>query len=117
ARLDRAGLVGARTILAHGVRLTRKERERAAEAGATVVHNARSNLQNGVGYANLATFPGKVALGTDGIDGDVLAELRVAHLRAREAYGPGNGIDALGLLAGTNRLADAVFGPREEDWV
>jgi len=116
-RLERAGLVGERTILAHGVHLTRDERARAAAAGATVVHCPRSNLQNGVGYADVASFPGRVALGTDGMDGDLLAEARVAHLRAREAYGPAGGFDALSLLAGSQRLADELLGPRPEDWV
>lgn len=116
-RLERAGLVGRQTILAHGVHLTREERERAAAAGATVVHCPRSNLQNGVGYADIASFPGRVALGTDGMDGDLLSELKVAHLRAREAYGPAIGIDALALLCGSQRLADGLLGPRPEDWV
>ncbi len=117
ARLDRAGAIGRRSILAHGVHLTAPERARAAETGAWIVHNPRSNLQNAVGYADPATLGPRVALGTDGMDADVLAEARVAHLRGREAYGPGGGVDALGLLAGTLRLADLVFDERPGDWI
>jgi cytosine/adenosine deaminase-related metal-dependent hydrolase len=91
-RLDRAGAVGPKTILAHGVHLTASERERATEAGAWIVHNPRSNLQNAVGYANVATLGPRVALGTDGMDGDLFAEARAAHLRGRDAYGPQGGI-------------------------
>ncbi len=116
-RLERAGAVGPRTILAHGVHLTGAERERAAEAGAWIVHNPRSNLQNAVGYANVATLGPKVALGTDGMDGDLFAEARAAHLRGRDAYGPAHGIDAVRLVAGSGRLADEALGPRPDDWV
>jgi cytosine/adenosine deaminase-related metal-dependent hydrolase len=116
-RLERAGAVGAKTILAHGVHLTRAERERAAEAGAWIVHNPRSNLQNAVGYANVATLGPRVALGTDGMDGDLFAEARAAHLRGRDAYGPQGGIDAVGLVAASGRLAEEALGPRGDDWV
>jgi cytosine/adenosine deaminase-related metal-dependent hydrolase len=117
ARLERAGAVGPKTILAHGVHLTSPERERAAEAGAWIVHNPRSNLQNAVGYANVATLGPRVALGTDGIDGDLFAEARAAHLRGRDAYGPQGGIDAVGLVAASSRLTDEALGPRADDWI
>ena len=117
ARLDRAGAVGPKTLLAHGVHLSREERARAAEAGAWIVHNPRSNSQNAVGYADVKTFGPLVALGTDGMDGDILAEARAAHLAGRAAYGPSDGIDAAALLAGSQRLADAVIGPRPDDWI
>jgi cytosine/adenosine deaminase-related metal-dependent hydrolase len=116
-RLERAGAVGAKTILAHGVHLSRSERERAAEAGAWIVHNPRSNLQNAVGYANVATLGPRVALGTDGMDGDLFAEARAAHLRGRDAYGPQGGIDAVKLVAASGRLAEEALGPRGDDWV
>lgn len=116
-RLERAGAVGPKTILAHGVHLSRAERERAAESGAWIVHNPRSNLQNAVGYANVATLGPRVALGTDGMDGDLFAEARAAHLRGRDAYGPERGIDAVGLVAASGRLAEEALGPRGEDWV
>ncbi|HEX5855264.1 MAG TPA: amidohydrolase family protein, partial [Thermoanaerobaculia bacterium] len=83
-RLDGAGALGPRTILAHGVHLSPGERARARDAGAWIVHNPRSNLQNAVGYADVRTLGPRVALGTDGMDGDLFTEARVAHLRARE---------------------------------
>ncbi len=116
-RLERAGAIGPKSILAHGVHLTASERERAAEAGAWIVHNPRSNLQNAVGYANVATLGPRVALGTDGMDGDLFAEARAAHLRGRDAYGPQGGVDAVALVAASGRLAEKVLGPRGEDWV
>ena len=51
----------------------------------TLVHNPRSNMNNGVDYANPARFSNPVALGTDGIGSDMLDEFRVAFVKAREA--------------------------------
>lgn len=53
----------------------------------TLVHNPRSNMNNGVGYAQPRRFAATgnpVALGTDGIGSDMLDEFRVAYVRARE---------------------------------
>jgi cytosine/adenosine deaminase-related metal-dependent hydrolase len=116
-RLEKAGALGPKAILVHGVHLSAGERERATNAGAWVVHNPRSNLQNAVGYADPRTLGPRVALGTDGMDADLFTEARVAHLRAREAYGPEGGIDAVALLANSQRLADRVLGERPGDWV
>jgi cytosine/adenosine deaminase-related metal-dependent hydrolase len=116
-RLERAGALGPKTLLAHGVHLSPGDRARVQDAGAWVVHNPRSNLQNAVGYADVGTLGSRVALGTDGMDGDLFMEARVAHLRAREAYGPVGGIDAVALLAKSQRLADAAVGPRPGDWI
>ena len=116
-RLETAGALGPKTILVHGVHLSPAERERATKAGAWVVHNPRSNMQNAVGYADPKTLGPRVALGTDGMDADLFSETRIAHLRAREAYGPEGGVDAVALLASSGRLADLVFGERPGDWV
>jgi hypothetical protein len=49
-----------------------------------VVHNARSNLNNAVGYARPGRFGERLLLGTDGIGADMLDEFRVAFARWRE---------------------------------
>ena len=49
----------------------------------TVLHNPRSNLNNAVGYANPARFSNPVALGTDGIGGNVLESFRLAYVMHR----------------------------------
>jgi cytosine/adenosine deaminase-related metal-dependent hydrolase len=48
----------------------------------TVVHNPRSNLNNGVGYARPARFP-RVALGSDGIGASMLDEFGLAYAMHR----------------------------------
>ncbi len=42
-----------------------------------------SNLNNGVGYADPARFTNPVALGTDGIGGNVLESFRLAYVMQR----------------------------------
>jgi cytosine/adenosine deaminase-related metal-dependent hydrolase len=49
----------------------------------TILHNPMSNLNNAVGYANPARFAGPVALGTDGIGGNVLEAFRLAYVLQR----------------------------------
>ena len=117
ARLEKARALGPKTILAHGVHLSPEERARVRGAAAWVVHNPRSNLQNAVGYADPKTLGPRVALGTDGMDADLFTEARVAHLRAREAYGPEGGIDAVALIVNSRRLADLALGKRPGDWI
>jgi cytosine/adenosine deaminase-related metal-dependent hydrolase len=66
-------------------------------------------MNNAVGYAPTAALR-RGALGTDGLDEDMLAEARACHLRMREA-GREDAVPAtLQLLAGGHRLAAAVFG-------
>lgn len=49
----------------------------------TIVHNPRSNLNNGVGYSRPRRFANPTALGTDGIGADMLDEFRLAFVMAR----------------------------------
>jgi cytosine/adenosine deaminase-related metal-dependent hydrolase len=49
----------------------------------TIVHNPRSNMNNAVGYARPVRFANPVALGTDGIGADMLAEFQLAFVGAR----------------------------------
>jgi cytosine/adenosine deaminase-related metal-dependent hydrolase len=49
----------------------------------TILHNPRSNLNNGVGYANPARFTNPVALGTDGIGANVIESFRLAYAMQR----------------------------------
>lgn len=66
-------------LLIHGVHLPDDH----GLAG-TVVHNPRSNMNNGVGYAKPRRFSNPIALGTDGIGCDMLDEFRVSFVKGRE---------------------------------
>ncbi len=108
-RLQRQGLLRPSTILAHGVHLAPGEIEAAQESGAWLAHNPRSNMNNDVGYAPTHAFR-QAALGTDGMDGDVLAEARVAYLKLREAGRADAVPAALRFVTGGHRLATQLFG-------
>jgi len=69
-----------RWLLIHGVHLPDDH-----GLSGTMVHNPRSNMNNGVGYANPRRFTNPVALGTDGIGTDMLDEFRLAFVKTREA--------------------------------
>jgi len=106
ARYAEAGLLGPNAIIAHGVHLEQDALDRAAAAGCWLVHNARSNMNNSVGYAKLASGYDRLAVGTDGIGCDVLTEARTAFLKARDA-GVNNAWDLpLRLLQGALTMAE-----------
>ena len=71
------GLVHGDWLVVHGVHLREP-------LPATLAHNARSNMNNSVGYARPRRWPHTVVLGTDGIGADMLEEFRLAYARARE---------------------------------
>ncbi len=109
-RLARAGVLGPDALLAHCVHVTGPEIEQIASAGAAVAHNPRSNMNNRVGYSPLARGRTRLALGTDGIGGDMFAESQLAYFRAMEA---GCGPEAdwpLRRLAQGARIVGRSFG-------
>ncbi|HXF56038.1 MAG TPA: amidohydrolase family protein [Actinomycetota bacterium] len=108
-RLDRAGALDERALLAHCVHVDQGEVEAIHARGATVVHNARSNMNNRVGHAPVGAFR-RLALGTDGIDGDLFAESRAAYWRAREADPRVGPPWVLERLAESARFAGRAFG-------
>ncbi len=108
-RLAEAGALTDRALLAHCIHLDDAELEAVRSSGAAVVHNPRSNMNNGVGRAPVGSFQ-RLALGTDGIDGDMFAEGAAAYWRAREDDG-GVGPDwVLARLAESARVAGSAFG-------
>jgi hypothetical protein len=73
-------LTGDGWLLAHGVHLPTDHRLKG-----TILHNPMSNLNNAVGYAEPARFTNPVALGTDGIGGNVVESFRLAYVMHRSA--------------------------------
>ena len=94
AYLDRVGLLGPRTVLAHGVWLDRAELELIAARGATLVTNPVANMKLAVGgvfpYLEARRAGVAVGLGTDGPGSndslDLFADMKVfALLQKHEA--------------------------------
>jgi 5-methylthioadenosine/S-adenosylhomocysteine deaminase len=86
--LDEAGLLGPRTVAAHGCWLDDAECGLLAERGATVSHNPASNMKLATGrampYPALKAAGARVALGTDGCASnnnlDLFEEMKTAAL-------------------------------------
>jgi 5-methylthioadenosine/S-adenosylhomocysteine deaminase len=101
--LDRVGLLGARTLLAHGVWLDQEEMGLIAERGATVVTNPVANMKLAVGgvfpYPAARLAGVGVGLGTDGAGSndslDLLADLKAFALVQRHAAEDATVIPAL----------------------
>jgi cytosine/adenosine deaminase-related metal-dependent hydrolase len=83
-RLADAGALTERSLLAHCVHVDDREIDLIRDSGAWVAHNPRSNMNNRVGRAPVARLGERVALGTDGIGGDLFAESQAAYWRGHE---------------------------------
>jgi 5-methylthioadenosine/S-adenosylhomocysteine deaminase len=102
AYLDRLGLLGPRTVLAHGVWLDRAELELIAERGCTVVSNPVANMKLAVGgafpYPEAREVGVALGLGTDGAGSneslDLLADLKAFALAQRHTAVDATVIDA-----------------------
>ncbi len=82
-RFLRHGVLGPRTICAHGVHLEEAELKALAETDTKLTHQPRSNMSNAVGVAPVqrALDLGVcVGLGNDGFSNDHFAEMKVAYL-------------------------------------
>lgn len=95
--LDRLGMLGPRTLLAHGVWLDDEELALVAERGSTLVTNPVANLKLAVGrvfpYLKARDAGIEIGLGTDGAGSnnslDLLADLKTfALLQRNEARDP-----------------------------
>jgi 5-methylthioadenosine/S-adenosylhomocysteine deaminase len=102
AYLDSLGMLGERTVLAHGVWLDRAELELIAERGCTVVTNPVANLKLAVGgvfpYPAARAAGVRVGLGTDGAGSndslDLLSDLKTFALLQKHAAADPTAIDA-----------------------
>jgi putative selenium metabolism protein SsnA len=82
-RLYQHGILGPRTVVAHGVHVDAREIALLAETETWVTHQPRSNMNNAVGVAAVesmmrAGIP--VALGTDGFSSTMWQEWKTAYL-------------------------------------
>lgn len=82
-RLHKHGILGANTITAHGVHLDSREMQLLAETGTWLTHQPRSNMNNGVGVAQIESMMRagiKVCLGNDGFSNAMWEEWKAAYL-------------------------------------
>jgi len=82
-RLQKHGILGPKTITAHGVHFDVREMEILKESGAWLTHQPRSNMNNGVGVAQVESMMRmgiKVCLGNDGFSNAMWEEWKTAYL-------------------------------------
>jgi len=108
-RLEEFGLVNEKSLFAHCVHVNESDIDIINAHDAFVLHNARSNMNNSIGYAEqLAAFT-HVALGTDGIGSNMFEEMKVAYFKHKDAggaYWPG---DFLRFLHNGNEILARYF--------
>ncbi|MDI6693795.1 MAG: putative aminohydrolase SsnA [Anaerolineales bacterium] len=82
-RLHDHGILGPNTIVAHAIHIDSREACLLAETGTTVTHQPRSNMNNGVGTADVESLMRlgvNVCLGTDGFSHTMWEEWKSAYL-------------------------------------
>jgi len=82
-RLIRHEILGPRAIVAHAIHVDAREVNLLADSGTWVTHQPRSNMNNGVGAANVESFMRAgipVCLGTDGFTSTMWEEWKTAYL-------------------------------------
>lgn len=110
-RLHSAGVLRPTSILAHCTHLSPENVQRVRDAGCWMAHNTRSNMNNSVGYAPIKDMlEGNVALGTDGIDGDIFTESRTSFFKARDARCKLDWPACARMVTGASQLASQLLG-------
>ncbi len=109
-RLAEFALLRPHTVFAHGTHLDADAIARVNDAGLTMAHNPRSNMNNAVGYAPVASFQCPVMLGTDGIGSDLFAEAKAAWYVSRHAQAGLAPNDLIAMIAASARRASRSLG-------
>jgi putative selenium metabolism protein SsnA len=117
-RLSRLGILGKRTIVAHAIHVDAREVDILVETGTWVSHQPRSNMNNGVGAAEVesmlrAGIP--VCLGTDGFSHTMWQEWKTAYLLHKVWHRDPrrfSGVDAVCLGVYNNAALANIFFPQ-----
>lgn len=109
-RLANFGILRKKTLIVHGVHLSRKQLASIQNAGAWLVHNPRSNMNNAVGYAPLKWYGERAALGTDGFPADMFEESKFGYFRNLESNFRAEFSRLPTMLHNGQRLASEFFG-------
>lgn len=89
-RLERAGALGDRTLVAHAIHIDGAELELLRATGTLVSHQPRSNMNNAVGAAAVERMLDAgitVGLGNDGFTNNMFTEIHAAYLLHKHSRG------------------------------
>ena len=109
-RLAEFDLIDSKTLIAHGLYLSDADIELLNAKNGFLVHNARSNMNNHVGYNPRLPQIHNLALGTDGIGSDMFEEMKFAFFKHRDAGGPWWPDSFAKTLSNGNELLSRNFG-------
>ena len=116
-RLADKGILGKRTIVAHGVHINMHEAEILRETGTWLTHQPRSNMNNAVGAADVEGMLAlgiPVCLGNDGFSNNMWAEWKTAYLLHKVAHRDprrANGMDIVEMAIHNNSALANIFFP------
>ena len=118
-RLEARGVFGPKTIAAHCVQVDVSEIESLHRTRTNVAHNARSNMNNAVGVADVLGMLRRgvnVGLGNDGFTNNQFAEMKTAYLLHKSAWRDPRvmGADQVVQMAYANnaKIAQVFWKPR-----
>ncbi len=109
-RLQRFGLLNEKALIVHGVHLGESEIALLNENDSFLIHNPRSNMNNNVGYMKNIQKVKNLAMGTDGIGGDMFEEFKFTYFKHRDAGGDWWPDSIAKMLQNGNRILERYFG-------
>ncbi len=111
-RLADFGLLTDKALFAHGLYLSDHDIKLINDHNAWLVHNARSNMNNNVGYNHKIGQYKNLALGTDGMGSDMWEECKFAYFKHKDAAGPLWPDSFLRYLYNGNTILERYFGAK-----
>ncbi len=97
------------TILAHCIHLSPKEFSLLTTTPVYFAHNARSNMNNKVGYAPIHYFNNRGMIGTDGFPSDLFEESKIAFFKRQDSQQK-EAVDFAKLISGGHQYISNLFG-------
>jgi len=116
-RLERMGILGPKSIVAHAIAIDAWEMAALRDTGTWVTHQPRSNMHNAVGVADVpAMLRGgiPVCLGNDGFSNNMFTEMQTAYLLHKAHSGDPRvmgGYDVIHMAITHNARLARVFFP------
>ncbi len=116
-RLNDAGLLGPKSIVAHAVHVDQAEMNLLRDSNSWVTHQPRSNMNNAVGAADIEGMLRlgiPVCLGNDGFSNNMWAEWKAAYLMHKAAHRDprrANGMDISQMAIKNNAALAGMFWP------
>lgn len=112
SRLDSHGILREGSIFAHCIHLGQDDYPRIRDAGAWMVHNVRSNMNNNVGYAPVLRFGDRAGLGTDGFPADMFEDAKLMFFKMRDAGIRPDPATLEHFITGGAKIASEIFAKK-----